>query len=377
MQRHDAIPRVDAGADTVHWGFFDAKLKPVLTVDSGDRVVMSSVSGAPDQLPPPPFMVPPALPAIHAANGPQRFFGHMCTGPVAVRGAQAGQVLQVDIESIELHYDWGYNVIRPLAGALPDDFPEYRLIHLALDRSRMVGRLPWGQEVPLRPFFGVMAVAPPAAWGTISTPPPRRNGGNIDNKELVAGTTLYLPVFTEGALFSVGDGHGAQGDGEVCHHGHRDRSRRHVQVNRARQHAVRLADGRDADARDHHGLRSRSRSMRGGRAAADDRRRLRARRARSLSGLRIVEPGCRLAGDTGGEREQGHPRDAGEALPDTVGAYRRDLGWRLWLLIRKLTDLTTNFFGRKNSFAQKTIREKIPFAHPVVTRRNTMVPVDN
>lgn len=216
MQVHDAIRRVDAGPDTVHWGFFDAKLRPVLTVDSGDRVVMSSVSGAPDQLPPPPFVVPPALPAIHAANGPQRFFGHICTGPVAVRDAKPGQVLQVDIEGIELPYDWGHNVIRPLAGALPDDFPEYRLIHLALDRSRMVGRLPWGQEVPLRPFFGVMAVAPPAAWGAITTPPPRRNGGNMDNKELVAGTTLYLPVFTEGALFSVGDGHGAQGDGEVC-----------------------------------------------------------------------------------------------------------------------------------------------------------------
>jgi acetamidase/formamidase len=209
-------PRVDAGPDTVHWGFFAAKLKPVLTIDSGGRVVMSSVSGGPDLLPPPPFTVPPALPAIHAANGPQRFFGHMCTGPVAVRGARPGHVLQVDIEAIDLHYDWGYNVIRPLAGALPDDFPEYHAINIALDRSRMTGQLPWGQEIPLRPFFGVMAVAPPASWGTIPTPPPRRNGGNMDNKELVAGTTLYLPVFTEGALFSVGDGHGAQGDGEVC-----------------------------------------------------------------------------------------------------------------------------------------------------------------
>jgi acetamidase/formamidase len=209
-------PRVDAGPDTVHWGYFDAQLKPVQTIDSGDRVVMSSVSGPPDLMPKPPFVVPEALPAIHAANGKQRFFGHMCTGPVAVRGAKAGQVLQVDIEAIELNYDWGYNTIRPLAGALPDDFKEFRLIHLALDKARMVGKLPWGQEIPLRPFFGVMAVAPPAAWGVIPTPPPRRNGGNMDNKELVAGTTLYLPIFTDGALFSVGDGHGAQGDGEVC-----------------------------------------------------------------------------------------------------------------------------------------------------------------
>ena len=144
MQKQTDVPRIDAGPATVHWGFFDAKLLPLHTIDSGDRVTLSSVSGGPELMPPPPFDVPPALPAIHAANGPQRFFGHMCTGPVAVRGARAGQTLQVDIEAIDLHYDWGYNVIRPLAGALPDDFPEYRLIHISLNRSRMTGRLPWG-----------------------------------------------------------------------------------------------------------------------------------------------------------------------------------------------------------------------------------------
>ena len=210
------IPRVEAGPDTVHWGYFSAALKPVLTIDSGARVTMSTVSGRPDVMPPPPFTIPPALPAIHAANKGQRFLVHMCTGPVAVRGAKAGQVLQVDIEAIEPFYDWGYTLIRPLAGALPEDFPEYRLFHVALDKARMIGRMPWGQEIPLKPFFGVMAVAPPAAWGTIATPPPRKNGGNMDLKELVAGATLYLPIFTDGALFSVGDGHGAQGDGEVC-----------------------------------------------------------------------------------------------------------------------------------------------------------------
>ena len=76
--------------------------------------------------------------------------------------------------------------------------------------------MPWGLKLPLAPFFGVMAVAPPSAWGRISTIEPRAHGGNLDNKELVAGTTLYLPVHTEGALFSCGDGHGVQGDGEVC-----------------------------------------------------------------------------------------------------------------------------------------------------------------
>jgi len=211
----DAL-RIDAGPETVHWGFFEAGLEPLATIESGERVILSSVSGTPDLMPVPPLVVPPALPAIHNSGMRRMIPGHMCTGPVAVRGARAGQTLQVDIEAVELNYDWGYNVVRPLAGALPYDFDEQRVMHIPLDRSRMTGRLPWGLEIPLRPFFGVMAVAPPPAWGTLSTLPPRPNGGNLDNKELVAGTTLYLPIFVDGALFSAGDGHGVQGDGEVC-----------------------------------------------------------------------------------------------------------------------------------------------------------------
>ncbi|MDQ4060035.1 MAG: acetamidase/formamidase family protein [Pseudomonadota bacterium] len=207
--------RLDAGPGTVHWGFFDARLAPLLTIESGERVTISTVSGGPEMMPEADLDIPPALAAVQAAVQ-QKLPGHICTGPVAIRGARAGQVLQIDIEAIDLHYDWGYNFVRPQSGALPDDFDDFRLIHIRLDRSRMVGRLPWGTEIPLRPFFGVMAVAPPPAWGMISTLPPRRNGGNLDNKELVAGTTLYLPIFVDGALFSVGDGHGAQGDGEVC-----------------------------------------------------------------------------------------------------------------------------------------------------------------
>jgi acetamidase/formamidase len=210
--------RLDAAPDTVHWGFFDAALKPLVTVDPGDQVVISTVSGSPEQLPRAGsgMTVPSALPAIHAALSPKLGGPHIMTGPVAVRGAKAGQVLEVRIKAIELNYDWGYNVIRPLAGALPDDFKTLRLIHIPLDRARMIGMLPWGLELSLKPFFGVMATAPPAAWGAVASPPPRRNGGNIDNKELVAGTTLYLPIHVDGALFSVGDGHGVQGDGEVC-----------------------------------------------------------------------------------------------------------------------------------------------------------------
>ena len=210
--------RLDAAPDTVHWGFFDAALKPLITVEPGDEVIISTVSGPAAAMPKADsgLKVPPALAAIHASV-PQKLNGpHIMTGPVAVRGAKAGQVLEIRIKAIDLNYDWGYNAIRPLAGALPDDFETTRLIHIPLDRARMVARLPWGLELPLQPFFGVMAVAPPPAWGPVASPPPRRNGGNIDNKELVAGTTLYLPIHVDGALFSVGDGHGVQGDGEVC-----------------------------------------------------------------------------------------------------------------------------------------------------------------
>jgi acetamidase/formamidase len=208
--------RVDASAATVHWGYLDAALAPAAAIDSGEVVTISTVSGAPEVLPPPPAIVPGALRDIHSAKSRRMLPGHMCTGPVAVRGAKPGQVLQVDIEDIALHYDWGYVACRPLRGALPNDFAEPHLIHVALDRNRMVARLPWGTEIPLRPFFGVMATAPPRGWGMVSSIQPRQFGGNMDNKELVAGTTLYLPVFVDCALFSVGDGHGAQGDGEVC-----------------------------------------------------------------------------------------------------------------------------------------------------------------
>jgi acetamidase/formamidase len=207
--------RLDASPDTVHWGYFDAGLAPLLTVEPGDTVTISTVSGSAEAMPKPPFAIPPALTAIHATKSP-KLPGHICTGPVRVNGARAGQVLEVRIKAIDLHYDWGFTYSAPLKGALPDDFHETHLMHIPLDRERMTGRLPWGLELPLRPFFGVMAVAPPAAWGALSTLPPRRNGGNLDNKELVAGATLYLPIHVDGALFSVGDGHGVQGDGEVC-----------------------------------------------------------------------------------------------------------------------------------------------------------------
>ncbi|MEX6505196.1 acetamidase/formamidase family protein [Jiella sp. M17.18] len=204
-----------ASPATCAWGYFDPKREPVLTVRSGDTVVIDTISGGPEVLPGEGFEVPPELLEIHQTLK-QEMPGHLLTGPVAVEGAQAGQVLEVTIAAVELRQDWGYNVIRPLAGTLPYDFERTRLLNIPLDRERGVARLPWGLDLQLSPFFGVMGVAPPPHWGRISSIMPRAHAGNIDNKELVAGTTLYLPIFNEGALFSCGDGHGAQGDGEVC-----------------------------------------------------------------------------------------------------------------------------------------------------------------
>ncbi len=204
-----------ASVETCSWGYFDALIEPVLTVDSGDTVVIDSVSGGPEVLPGDGFEVPPELLDIHERSE-RALPGHILTGPVAVRGALPGHVLEVRVDDVRLRQDWGYNIIRPLAGTLPYEFEETRLLTIPLDRERMVARLPWGLDLPLSPFFGVMGVAPPKHWGRISSIQPRAHGGNLDNKELVAGATLYLPVFVEGALFSCGDGHGAQGDGEVC-----------------------------------------------------------------------------------------------------------------------------------------------------------------
>ena len=206
-----------ATPDTVRIGQFDAEFPPVLTVCSGDTVAVECVSGRMGVLPPPGsgLVVPDALAAIIAAH-PNPPPGHIVTGPIAIEGAEPGDTLEIRVEAVEPGANWGYNVIRPLAGTLPEDFHETVLMHIPVDRARRTCTLPWGTELPLRPFFGVMGVAPPPAMGTIGSKEPRLHGGNLDNKELGAGSTLFLPVWVEGGRFSVGDGHGVQGDGEVC-----------------------------------------------------------------------------------------------------------------------------------------------------------------
>jgi acetamidase/formamidase len=204
-----------ASSKTVHWGFFDARLPPVLRVASGDRVTFDCLTAEPEDLPPDPSWVLPELREVHA--GCERGPGpHFMTGPVWVEGAEPGDTLEVRILDCWLRQDWGWNLIAPLLGTLPEDFPRLRRLHLTIDRKAMEARLPWGMRVPLRPFFGVIGVAPPPAYGRITSVVPREHGGNLDNKELVPGATLYLPVWNRGALLSVGDGHAVQGDGEVC-----------------------------------------------------------------------------------------------------------------------------------------------------------------
>jgi len=141
--------------------------------------------------------------------------GHILNGPVFIEGAEPGDTLEIHIKKIDLAIPYAYNGFRYGAGILTDEFPYSRIKIIALDQKKMVAHFAPGIEIPLRPFFGSMGVAPPADFGRYDSTPPTISGGNMDNKELVAGTTLYLPVYNKGALFEIGDGHAGQGNGEV------------------------------------------------------------------------------------------------------------------------------------------------------------------
>lgn len=201
----------------VHWGLWDGTLKPVLAINSGDTVTIETLSGEPEDMPDPAlgFAVVPGHKEVHASavRGPGP---HFLTGPIHVEGAEPGDVLEVRLLEVNYRADWGWNIQVPFLGTLPEDFPELRRIHIPLDVARNVAAMPWGQQLALDPFFGNFGVAPPPSWGRLSSKEPRSFGGNMDNKELGVGSVTYFPVFVPGALFSAGDGHGLQGDGEVC-----------------------------------------------------------------------------------------------------------------------------------------------------------------
>ena len=197
---------------TLH-GHFSRDLPPVLTVEPGDTVRFSTLDsgwGLDAPLPPEPRrQFEPRDPELDA--------GHALVGPIEVRGARAGQTLAVRIDDVRAG-PYGYTQGGGLATALNERLGlaegEGRVLVWQLDADAGVGRDQYGREVDLRPFPGVLGMPPPEP-GVHPTRPPRIWGGNIDCKELVAGATLYLPIPVDGALFSAGDGHARQGDGEV------------------------------------------------------------------------------------------------------------------------------------------------------------------
>lgn len=217
QERHSLMPT----PENVAWGYYWWNAKPVLTVKSGDIVEMRSLlTSSPNRLERmgvPPSEVEEYLVDVYEnvpreERGPG---GHILTGPVYVEGAEPGDVLEVRILSVDPVIPYGYN---SATGFLREDFRGAGSVLIRMDLERNVALFA-GLEIPLAPFFGCMGVAPPPdsmpEQGKWPSTPPWIHGGNLDNKWLVAGTTLFLPVHVAGALFEVGDGHSIQGDGEV------------------------------------------------------------------------------------------------------------------------------------------------------------------
>jgi acetamidase/formamidase len=211
--------RLEATPATVAYGYYWSEAKPALRIASGDIIDVDTLltnspaglarAGVPED------KIQASLKSIVTeVTGDRRGpGGHILTGPVYVEGAEPGDVLEVKILSIDFAIDYGYN---GCSGFIPENCDRSQMLKLmAIDRKTMTSEYAPGIVIPLRPFFGSMGVAPAPELGRVSSNPPGRHAGNMDNKELVAGSTLFIPVFAPGALFEVGDGHGAQGDGEV------------------------------------------------------------------------------------------------------------------------------------------------------------------
>jgi len=205
--------------NTVAFGYYDAAATPVLRVQSGDEVIVGTmITSSPtrlEQVGVKPADVQASLRAIYDSVKTRGPGGHILTGPIFVEGADSGDVLELRIESIDLAIPYAYNGFGPRRGFLPEDYEYAKTKIIPLDKEKMIGHFAPGIDIPLRPFFGSIGVAPPASMGKISSAPPGIHAGNLDNKELVAGTTLYIPVWAKGALLEIGDGHAGQGNGEV------------------------------------------------------------------------------------------------------------------------------------------------------------------
>jgi acetamidase/formamidase len=205
--------------ESVHWGYYDARLTPALRVASGDRVrVETMVAGGLQRLRlagVPESDIPDSLKAVEQRVTERGPGAHPMSGPIFVETAEPGDTLEVRIGTIEFLHNFGVNAFSPGGGVLPDEFPYAGLRLLRWRPGATSVEFKPGVTLPLAPFFGSIGVAPPPLVGRISSRPPGWHGGNLDNKDLVAGSVLYLPVHVPGALLSIGDGHGRQGDGEV------------------------------------------------------------------------------------------------------------------------------------------------------------------
>jgi acetamidase/formamidase len=213
------IHRLEATPATVAYGYYWSEATPVLRIASGDIVdVDTLLTNTPAGLTRAGVAAEKIQPSLQAivseVTGDKRGpGGHILTGPIYVEGAEPGDALEVKVLSIDLALDYGYN---GCSGFLPENCDRSVPTKiLALDRKKMTAEFLPGIVIPLRPFFGSMGVAPAPDAGRVSSNPPGMHAGNLDNRELVAGSTLYIPVFVPGALFEIGDGHAAQGDGEV------------------------------------------------------------------------------------------------------------------------------------------------------------------
>jgi acetamidase/formamidase len=206
---------------TVAWGYYWSEAKPVLSVHSGDTVVMQTLStcGPPSRLEArgiahadiPPYVADIYDKVPQSERGPG---GHILTGPVAISEAEPGDVLEVRIKKIHIDVPWACNGAGK-NGFLAADFPNGYSKIIPLDLQKMTAAFSPGITIPLHPFFGSMGIAPPSEMGKLDSAPPNVHAGNMDNKEMIEGTTLFIPVHAKGALFEAGDGHAGQGNGEV------------------------------------------------------------------------------------------------------------------------------------------------------------------
>ena len=212
------IHELKASPTTVHRGFFDASLKPVLTIDSGDVVRLETATGNPrwfEKLGVPKDKIPAELYEVFQGVEGDGRGDHTLNGPIAIRGAEPGDMLEIRIRSVDVRLPIAGQGFAPNRGLLPDEFPYEKGRVTWIDVDRKVVQFAPGIEFPAKPFWGVIGVAPPTAMGRVSSGPPNVFGGNLDNRDLGSGSTLYLPVHVPGALLSIGDGHAMQGYGEV------------------------------------------------------------------------------------------------------------------------------------------------------------------